>query len=236
MSASPPPKLWAVMPAAGSGSRLAAERPKQYLSLGGKTLLEHSIQRLLASADCAAIVVALAADDRYFRELPPASLPTVRSVIGGADRAASVKAALLSLQDRASDEDWVLVHDAARPCVPVADIKKLLRLGCADAVGAILATPVVDTLKRGDAQQRIVDSPNRQQLWRALTPQLFRFGELLAALQRCAAEGVAVTDEASAMEYCGKRGLLVEGDPCNIKITFAADLRLAAFYLAEQTP
>jgi 2-C-methyl-D-erythritol 4-phosphate cytidylyltransferase len=226
-------RIWAVIPAAGTGARFGGKLAKQYLPLADKTVIEHSVNKLLARSDITAIAVALHKDDEIFSSLPCANDPRVLRTNGGSDRASSVAQALMVL-DEADDADWVLVHDAARPCVSQHDIQQLLELGCAHAVGAILASPMVDTVKRSDTSGDIAETLNRNELWRALTPQLFRFGELRDALNYCREQQFAVTDEASAIEYCGRRPLLVEGSCRNIKITYPDDLAIAAVFLSGE--
>lgn len=226
-------RIWAVIPAAGTGSRFGGKLAKQYLPLGDKTVIEHSINTLLTRSDITAIAVALHKDDEVFSSLACASDPRVLRTNGGSERASSVAQALMAL-DEADDADWVLVHDAARPCVSQHDIQQLLELGCAHAVGAILASPMVDTVKRSDKSGDIAETLDRNELWRALTPQLFRFGELRDALSYCRERQFAVTDEASAIEYCGRRPLLVEGSYRNIKITYPDDLTIAEVFLSGE--
>ena len=223
-------RLWAVIPAAGTGARFGAGLPKQYLRLRDKTVIEHSLDQLLARIDIAAIAVALHPDDELFSSLPCANNPRVLRSNGGSERADSVAQALATLSD-AADSDWVLVHDAARPCVSQHDIQQLLELGCAHSVGAILAVPVVDTVKRSTADGEISATVDRNGMWRALTPQLFRYGELRDALVYCREQQLPVTDEASALEHCGRQPLLVEGSHRNIKITYPDDLAIAEVFL-----
>jgi 2-C-methyl-D-erythritol 4-phosphate cytidylyltransferase len=229
------PRVWAVIPAAGLGSRFAAERPKQYVSIVGKTILEHSLAAILRSPAVCQVVVALHPDDDYFNSLSYANDTRVRRVDGGSERAESVALALDCL-GQASEQDWVLVHDAARPCVSDADIQNLLDLGCRHAVGAILVAPVVDTIKSRQSDESSLVTVDRNHLWRALTPQLFRIGELRAALKFCSDNHLPVTDEASAMEQCGYYPLLVDSNPRNIKITYPDDLLIAAVFLAGENP
>jgi 2-C-methyl-D-erythritol 4-phosphate cytidylyltransferase len=226
-------RIWAVIPAAGTGARFGGKLAKQYLPLADKTVIEHSVNALLARSDITAIAVALHKDDEIFSSLACANDPRVLRTNGGSDRASSVAQALMALEE-ADDADWVLVHDAARPCVSQHDIQQLLELGCAHAVGAILASPMVDTVKRSDTSGDIAETLNRNELWRALTPQLFRFGELRDALSYCREHQFAVTDEASAIEYCGRRPLLVEGSCRNIKITYPDDLAIAEVFLSGE--
>ncbi|MGD0960823.1 MAG: 2-C-methyl-D-erythritol 4-phosphate cytidylyltransferase [Methylomonas sp.] len=224
---------WAVVPAAGVGKRMQSDRPKQYLPLNGKTVIEHTLERLLESGCFAGLAVAVSADDPYWPELPVSMRPDVVRAPGGKERADSVLSALKALRPRAADQDWVLVHDAARPCLTSGDIKHLIETLQNDPVGGILALPVHDTLKRvtGDSIDASVD---RLCIWRALTPQMFRYGLLFEALLRTAGNP-AVTDDASALEIQGFRPKIVEGRPDNIKITRPEDLALAQFFMERQT-
>jgi 2-C-methyl-D-erythritol 4-phosphate cytidylyltransferase len=220
---------WAVVPAAGRGSRFGGDMPKQYLSIAGRPMIEHSLRALLGHPDVDGVMVALAPDDpwwggwRYLENKP------IYTCIGGAERADSVLAALQALPATVSDEQWILVHDAARPCLRGVDLTRLLAIGQADPIGAILAAPVRDTLKRAEegADQRIARTEPREGLWRALTPQLFRRGGLIRALQSAMRGGLPVTDEAMAMEAIGLKPRLVEGSDDNIKVTTPADVALA---------
>jgi len=226
-------QFWGVVPAAGVGARMGADRPKQYLELRGKTVIEHTLERLLAAELFAGIAVAVSPEDPYWPELPIARHPRVHTARGGRERAESVKNGLEFLAGLARHDDWVLVHDAARPCIHADDIRKLAETLRDDPVGGILAQPVHDTLKRVEGGT-ISETVDRQQIWRALTPQMFRVGTLHQALEDAAARGLVVTDEASALELQGQRPRIVEGRPDNIKITRPEDLALAAFYLEEQ--
>ncbi|MGJ0514655.1 MAG: 2-C-methyl-D-erythritol 4-phosphate cytidylyltransferase [Methylomicrobium sp.] len=225
-------KFWAVVPAAGVGKRMQSDRPKQYLELAGKTVIEQTLTRLLGSEVFSAIAVAVSVEDPYWPELELSRHPQVVTASGGKERADSVLSALKSLHGRAYDNDWVLVHDAARPCITSGDIHKLIGTLADDEVGGILALSSHDTLKdvQGDA---IVGTLDRRHIWRALTPQMFRYGMLKAALIE--AEGNPfITDEASALEFIGLKPKIVEGRPDNIKITRPEDLALATFYLEQQ--
>jgi len=220
------------MPAAGSGLRFAAGLPKQYLPLAGRTLIECALQPFLKDERCLQIIVSLAPGDTRFAQLPVAGNSRLRTVIGGSQRSDSVLAALQSVA--AADDAWMLVHDAARPCVTSADIDALLAAATADSVGALLALPLADTLKRGAADGRVTETPARDALWRAQTPQAFRLGPLRAALTAARAAGRVPTDEAQAMEWQGQFPLLVPGSALNLKITEATDLALAAMVLAQR--
>lgn len=223
-------RLAAVIPAAGIGSRMQAERPKQYLQLHGRSILEHSAAAVRQLQPDLPLVIALAADDPYFAATALAVDPNVQPVLGGRERADSVLAALQALD--ASQVDWVLVHDAARPLLQGTDLQRLLTQCQQAGCGGILASPVRDTMKRGGP--RIEHTVERSRLWHALTPQLFPLLPLRQALQDALSQGATITDEASAMEWAGQPVLLVEGRSDNIKITQPEDLALAAFYLEKQ--
>ena len=223
----------AVVPAAGIGSRMQADRPKQYLTIGSQTILEHTLLKLAAHPAISRVVVALSPDDQYFNQLPLQNAPWLTIVDGGASRAESVNNALAEL----ADNEWALVHDAARPCVSSIDISRLIeRTDAKQFSGGILATPVRDTMKRACAENAypvVLKTEKRDNLWHALTPQLFRAGKLRTALAAALAAGAVVTDEASAMEFAGYTVELLDSDPANIKITRPADLPLAQFYLQQ---
>lgn len=228
----PGARCWAVVPAAGTGSRMGAGMPKQYLPLAGATVLEHSLNALLACSAVMAVTVALHPEDATARELAVFEDPRVQSVVGGEQRSDSVYAALATLRKRAAPRDWVLVHDAARPCLQAADVDTLIRRVIATGTGGILAEPIVDTVKQADDAGLVQRTLDRRNLWRAQTPQMFRLGELLAALEAAARQGLAITDEASAMELAGYPVQLVTGPGRNLKVTRPADLQLAAWYLS----
>ena len=216
--------IWALLPAAGRGVRFGGERPKQYLEVAGVPLLAHALEALLAHPGVAGVVVALAADDPWWPGWSEFAGRPLLTCTGGDSRAASVLAALQALPDSVRGDDFVLVHDAARPNLALADLEQLLERGRADPVGAILAAPVRDTLKRAGDDGGIDRTEPRERLWRAFTPQLFRRMQLARALRAAADAGVAITDEAMAMERQGLRPLLVEGREDNFKITTPADL------------
>lgn len=223
-------KYWLVMPAAGIGRRFGADRPKQYAPLCGRTVIEWALAPFLTDPRCSGAVAAIAQDDPYWAAIAP---PTVLVAAGGQERSHSVRNGLAALADRASRDDWVLVHDAARPCLPRQDLDRLLSELEAHPVGGLLATPAADTLKRADASRDVQQTVDRAGLWRALTPQMFRYGRLCEALDRAHAAGRIPTDEAQAIEWLGDRPRLVEGAAVNLKITSAADLAIAAALLKE---
>ena len=226
---------WALVPAAGSGRRFGGEVPKQYLQAAGKPLIAHALDALLAHPRVDGAVVALAADDPRWPGWTTRHGKPVLACVGGGERADSVLAALLALPDDVDDDTLLLVHDAARPNLHGDDIGKLLAAAAEHADGAILAAPVRDTLKRADAGARIAATEPRDGLWRALTPQAFPRGLLRRALEHARADGVAVTDEAMAVERLGLQPRLVEGREDNLKVTTPADLALAEFLLGRRT-
>lgn len=223
--------LWCVVPAAGRGSRFGADVPKQYVSVAGKPLLRWTLERLAAHPRIAGLIVVLSADDSLWPDLRGLAGKPVFTAVGGGERADSVLAGLHALGKDIAADAFVLVHDAARPCVRDADITRLIERGVA-AGGALLGAPLRDTLKRADEAGFVAATEPREARWRALTPQLFRRDELVAALDKARADGVTVTDEAMAMERCGHRPLLVEGSDDNIKVTTPADLAWVRFLLA----
>lgn len=228
-------KFWAVVPAAGVGKRMGADSPKQYLPLLGQTILERTLDRLLSHPLISGVIVAISKDDEYWPEIAPRYQDKNLHVApGGEERCHSVLNGLQYLQSLASDKDWVLVHDAARPCLSEADINKLIDSLCNDNVGGILGIPVADTIKRVGANNYIEATVDRCGLWRALTPQMFRLVQLYDALSSALKEGVLVTDEASAIEWAGMMPRMVEGSPENIKITLPQDLWLAECYINHQ--
>ncbi|HEX4896073.1 MAG TPA: 2-C-methyl-D-erythritol 4-phosphate cytidylyltransferase [Solimonas sp.] len=228
------PRYWAVVPAAGGGTRMGGARPKQYLPLRERTLIEWSLAPFLEADWIDGVVVVLARTDAEFARLPIARHPKLLLTTGGAARAESVMAGLelVAARSQAFREVHVLVHDAARPCLSGADLERLCE-EADDEHGGILALPVTDTLKRAK-QAKIAETVDRAFYWRAQTPQMFRLDLLAAALRECAERGLEVTDEASAMERAGYRPRLVRGREANLKVTYPEDLKLAEFWLAQQ--
>jgi 2-C-methyl-D-erythritol 4-phosphate cytidylyltransferase len=269
-------RYWLVMPAAGVGRRFGNTKPKQYAPLQGRTVIEWALAPFLMDPSCAGVSISLAADDPYWGEVAdrlaklPGRTPELIFAGGGVERSHSVRKGLAALSSRALADDWVLVHDAARPCLSSDDLQHLLnRLG-SHRVGGILATPAADTLKRASTELRanvdprssaaprpgvdprpgsgprgtpvadpeVAQTVDRAGLWRALTPQMFRYEMLCDALDRCLATNRLPTDEAQALEWTGEHPVLVQGSAANIKITSADDLVLAAALLnaRESTP
>jgi 2-C-methyl-D-erythritol 4-phosphate cytidylyltransferase len=223
------PRHYAIVPAAGSGSRFGGEKPKQYLDLLGRPLIYHTLAALTACPDIERVWVVLAPDDPWWPQYDwsglGAKLDTVRC--GGATRAESVSNGLQAAAMVATDDDWILVHDAARPCLSAAMLERLFTELADDPVGGILAVPVADTVKRADADQRVAATEPRDGLWQAQTPQMFRYGQLQKSLKN----EISVTDEAGAIEAAGLKPKLVRGDSTNLKVTWPADLALAAMIL-----
>lgn len=212
--------------------RFGADVPKQYLPLAGDTLIAHTLRRLANHPRIAGLVLVLAADDQRWEGISQIDGKPLLTTVGGAQRADSVLAGLRVLPDSVAADAFVLVHDAARPCVRAQDITRLLVLGV-PAGGGLLGAPLRDTLKQVDADGRSSGTESRDARWRAFTPQMFRRNELIAALIDAQAEQIAITDEAMAMEYAGFAPLLVEGAEDNIKVTTPADLVLAEFLLQK---
>ncbi len=226
--------VWAVVPAAGRGTRFGGETPKQYLLAGDRVLLAHTLEALLSHPVVAGVMVVIAEDDRDWPGWQGLADKPILTCTGGATRAASVLAGLNALPESVRADEFVLVHDAARPNLAAADLGRLLEVGRNDPVGAILATPVRDTLKRAGDDGGIDGTEPRARLWRALTPQLFRRLQLARALQEAAEAGVEITDEAMAMARPGLRPLLVEGSEDNFKVTTPADLSRFEFVLSQR--
>lgn len=224
-------RYFALLPAAGSGARMGADQPKQYLQLLEHPMIWHTIRAFERHADIARIFVVIAADDRFWNAHDWSAFQRLEVLrVGGATRAESVLNGLAACERQVDTDDWILVHDAARPCISAKLLDKLKAALAGDAVGGILAAPVADTLKRDDAEQRIARTVSRERLWAAQTPQMFRYALLRQAL---VAAGNAVTDEASAVEALGLRPRLVESDRSNLKVTFADDLEMAAWILSR---
>lgn len=232
-------RVFAVVPAAGRGARFdpaANASPKQYATLRGATVLEWSLRAILNESRVEKVVVVVAADDLRWpalaaalggRGTEPGVASKIISAVGGASRQESVLCGLRALRDEAQPEDWVLVHDAARPCLRGSDVRALIEVLDGGAGGAVLAVPIVDTVKR-ESGGSVDETVDRTGLWRALTPQVFSFGQLEDALTDAARRGINVTDEAQAIERLGGRPRLVPGSPFNIKVTRAEDLEVAS--------
>ena len=228
------PDFWTVIPAAGIGRRMGADRPKQYLKLLDRTVIEHSLLPFCEHPLVKGIAVVVADEDQRWATLALSGHARIVRASGGSERCHSVLNGLNRLAEFADDADWVLVHDAARPCVTTVDIDRLIAGLREHPVGGILALPVTDTVKQAGAEHEIEQTLARERLWRALTPQMFRFGLLREAIAAAAGDGSLVTDEAQALERRGYRPAIVQGGSHNIKVSLAEDLALAEFYLKQQ--
>ena len=233
--------VYAIIPAAGIGSRMQSSIPKQYLPLSGSTVLLHSMRAILALPQVSRLIVALNQGDIWWHgtrdQLSADELQRVQICEGGAERWQSVRAALRCLTHQTTRNEWVLIHDAVRPCVRHEDLLALLESctkGSGSRSGGLLAVPVSDTLKRADGHLSVQTTVDRSQLWAACTPQMFRARDLLLALERCADNAVTVTDESSAMEFCGEKPQLIPCHKDNIKITYPEDLQLAEWILRDR--
>lgn len=225
-------KYWVVIPAAGSGSRMQRDIPKQYLEVLGKTIIEHTLEVFIESRHVQNVMICLPESDQTFKHLAVAKSPKVDVTKGGASRAQSVFNGLLALD--AADDDWVLVHDAARPCFNEALLNYLIAQLADDEVGGVMAVRAKDTLKLSDPDNRINTTVDRSTIWQAQTPQMFRFHLLKQALGLALSQSVDITDEASALEWAGYQPMLVEGDARNIKVTTPEDLELVEFLLGRK--
>jgi 2-C-methyl-D-erythritol 4-phosphate cytidylyltransferase len=221
-----------VVPAAGVGKRMRSSCPKQYLTIENITILEHTVQRLLSHDAISHVIIALGENDEYFPNTSLVNHKNITCVTGGKERVDSVLAGLKHLH--AGQEQWVLVHDAARPCVRHQDLTRLINYCLENDHGGLLASPVRDTMKQANTEQLVASSLDRSQMWHALTPQMYKTLELTAAITAALAKGISITDESSAMEASGFASGLVNGSSDNIKITQPEDLFLAELILNQQ--
>lgn len=222
--------LYGLIPAAGSGTRLGGRMPKQYLSLAGHPMLWHALHAMLSQTEIATVFIVLAPDDAHYASFDWSEFGDRAAPLycGGASRRDSVLNALIALRNVVEADDWVLVHDAARPCLQQTELTRLIGAVRENAVGGLLAMPLADTLKRADGAQHVAATMPRKDLWLAQTPQMFRQATLVRALDGAP----QATDEAAAVEALGLCPLLVEGNPRNLKITYPGDLRIAEIFLA----
>lgn len=231
--------IWAIIPAAGIGARMNSDIPKQYVKIEDKSILEYSINRFLEHSKIYKVVVALSPNDTYWEDLPYKDNPRVLTTTGGKDRVDSVKAALSFIlenggaENEATDADWVMVHDAARPCLSSRHIDDLITSKSTSPDGAILAVGAIDTIKQANKRQTIEKTIDRETVWLAQTPQFFPLRSLSHAIDNALIEGQTITDEASAMEFAGYHPSLVIGSRKNLKITEQEDLLLASIWLSH---
>ena len=230
--------IWAVLPAAGIGRRMGSSIPKQYLSIDGAPLILHSLRRLSAVKKIKKIVVVIHPEDSRWAELEKSIKEEfgnrIITVMGGGERYQSVLNGLTALTEFAGKDDWVLVHDAVRPCVRTSDIENLIQKASLHSIGGLLGSPVDNTLKRVDKELTVIETVDRESYWNALTPQMFRFAQLKESIQTVVVSGEQVTDEAAAMEVAGFKPIMIAGQKDNIKITVEADLVLASQILKNQ--
>ncbi|MDD7804986.1 MAG: 2-C-methyl-D-erythritol 4-phosphate cytidylyltransferase [Endozoicomonas sp. (ex Botrylloides leachii)] len=229
------PKYWALVPAAGTGQRMKIGTPKQYLEIRGKTLIEHTLERLIEFPLFEKIVVVLRKEDNYRSSLDIFTHEKILLADGGPERYHSVINGLQKINMLAADNDWIMVHDAVRPCIRQADLEWLVECVRNHEVGGLLGAMVKDTIKRTSIDGSIIETVDRSELWHAFTPQMFKRKPLEQALTRVITDKVSVTDEASAMEYSGYHPLMVEGHGDNIKVTQGVDLALASLYIEQQS-
>jgi len=234
MNPEPPAGCWALLPASGKGTRIGADRPKQYLELAGRSILQHTLERLLSHPSIDGAVLVLAADDQHWSGLGLEFDKPVILANGGAERFHSVRNGLARLAEQCVGNPLVLIHDAVRPLVAHKDLDRLIEQASMKPDGALLATPVADTLKRDDGAGRVAATQDRRHLWRACTPQAFLLSLIRQALDAAMKQGLELTDDASAMEAAGYRPRLVQCEPSNFKITHPSDIRLAEVLLAWQ--
>jgi 2-C-methyl-D-erythritol 4-phosphate cytidylyltransferase len=228
------PKIWAILPAAGAGKRFSTQKPKQFFELNGQLVAEHSLRRLRAVQQIETIIIPCDIDCTLWSQVPSIQQSNVKQVKGGEQRSHSVLNGLVSLDQVASDNDWVLVHDIARPCITPADINKLIDAVENHPAGGILTARVNETLKKVSSDQQIEATVDRAQYLMAQTPQIFKFSLLKTAIENCLKAGVMPTDEAFAIEHSGLPVLAVEGRQDNIKITRQEDLAIASAILNSQ--
>jgi 2-C-methyl-D-erythritol 4-phosphate cytidylyltransferase len=228
------PSVWAIIPAAGIGRRMKSDIPKQYLKFHGKTVLEHCLDRLLSHPDICGAVVVLNENDKWWDDLEICSDKIIFTATGDDERFLSVYNGLLSLQAKQGSDGLALVHDAARPLVTHKDLTRVINAAARHVAGAILATPVADTLKLENNVNEIAGTVSRRRLWRALTPQVFHLQALITALEYAKNKNLEITDDASAIELMGFSPALVEGNTQNIKITNPDDLKLCELIWSNQ--
>ncbi|HLD13148.1 MAG TPA: 2-C-methyl-D-erythritol 4-phosphate cytidylyltransferase [Burkholderiales bacterium] len=229
--------IWGLIPAAGAGLRMGSAKPKQYLLIRGRPVILHTLERLCHYPRLSGVMVGIPVEDRYWQahEIEAERLPKFLGTYpGGATRAQTVLNGLKALAAHARDGDWVLVHDAVRPCVRLSDIDALVNAVESGKDGGLLALPVADTVKRANKENQVAETIPREGLWRALTPQMFRIGTLRAALEKSLSRSPEITDEAAAIEAVGGHPILVKGHADNIKITLPDDLALAELFLKQQ--
>ena len=226
-------KYWVVIPAAGIGKRMGSDIPKQYVSVRGKTVIEHTIDNFISRKEIQNICISISESDNYWSTLPISKNKKIITTVGGNERYESVYNGLRALQDKANDDDWVLVHDAVRPCLKKSIIDRLITDISSHDVGGILALPCFETMKRVNNNKQVEETINREIIWRAQTPQIFKYKKLLLAIEKAINENILITDEAMAMELSNYKPIVIMGDEKNIKITHKDDLKHLELFLEE---
>ena len=224
-------KYWVIIPAAGTGQRMGGDTPKQYVSVCGKTVIEHTINNFIDRKEIESICVSISKSDKYWSTLPISKNKKIITTVGGSERYQSVYNGLSAIKDEADNDDWVLVHDAVRPCLTKSVIDRLITEISSDVVGGILALPCTETMKRINDRNQIEETVNRESIWRAQTPQMFKYGKLFSAIKKVIDENIFITDEAMAMEFSNYKPVVILGDENNIKITHKIDLKQLELFL-----
>lgn len=228
-------RLWVVIPAAGIGKRMGVDIPKQYITVCDKAIIEHTVEKFTSRNDLQGILVALSNSDQHWSTLELSKNNKITTVTGGEERYKSVYNALCSLKNKAGDDDWILVHDAVRPCITTSEIDQFIAdLDHLNGIGGILALPCFETMKKANTNHEIEETIDRKFIWHAQTPQMFRYKKLFLAIEKIMNENIFITDEAMAMELAGYKPILIQGTHSNIKITDQNDLKYLESFLRQE--
>ena len=228
-------RLWVVIPAAGIGKRMGVDIPKQYITVCDKAIIEHTVEKFTSRNDLQGILVALSNSDQHWSTLELSKNNKITTVTGGEERYKSVYNALCSLKNKADDDDWILVHDAVRPCITTSEIDQFIAdLDHLNGIGGILALPCFETMKKANTNHEIEETIDRKFIWHAQTPQMFRYKKLFLAIEIIMNENIFITDEAMAMELAGYKPMLIQGTHSNIKITDQNDLKYLESFLRQE--
>ncbi len=228
-------RLWVVIPAAGIGKRMGVDIPKQYITVCDKAIIEHTVEKFTSRNDLQGILVALSNSDQHWSTLELSKNNKITTVTGGEERYKSVYNALCSLKNKADDDDWILVHDAVRPCITTSEIDQFIAdLDHLNGIGGILALPCFETMKKANTNHEIEETIDRKFIWHAQTPQMFRYKKLFLAIEKIMNENIFITDEAMAMELAGYKPVLIQGTHSNIKITDQNDLKYLESFLRQE--
>ena len=228
-------RLWVVIPAAGIGKRMGVDITKQYITVCDKAIIEHTVEKFTSRNDLQGILVALSNSDQHWSTLELSKNNKITTVTGGEERYKSVYNALCSLKNKAGDDDWILVHDAVRPCITTSEIDQFIAdLDHLNGIGGILALPCFETMKKANTNHEIEETIDRKFIWHAQTPQMFRYKKLLLAIEKIMNENIFITDEAMAMELAGYKPMLIQGTHSNIKITDQNDLKYLESFLRQE--